>query len=453
MSTNAAAAPPRIRRILLECTDTYFSRWNSGIQRVVRNVALHAPQLSAELGVEIKPVVRIGERYLALPWTPQVYRQEPWWTRCLAAIWPERDPCDRHPLVRLLMRVGARVRKMFYPRTLVRYLSHLHWSWQGETVVPGEGDTFVLLDAWWNRSLWPTVAQARHRGATIGVVMYDLLPVTHPEYFKPNVKEPFTTSLQIALEQGDYFVAISRTVRDALRQYAAEKGPPRRRGVTTFHHFRLGSTLDMVHQCGPVRDAVRQASPPDADHPPYLTVGTIEPRKNHALLLDAFDRIWTRHPQARLCIVGRVGWLCEELIQRVERHPQYNRNLFMFHDLTDTELAYCYQHAKALIFPSHAEGFGLPVVEALQYGLPVLASDIPIHREVGQDYCTYFDRLVPDSLVRIVSDIETSGEFPPVRRADEFALPGWLASTRELLGQCLTACGQAPRPQITARAA
>ncbi len=157
---------------------------------------------------------------------------------------------------------------------------------------------------------------------------------------------------------------------------------------------------------------------------PYLTVGTIEPRKNHVLLVDAFERIWQRHSDARLLIVGRVGWLCESLVQRIRRHPQYQRSLFMFNDLSDSELEFCYQHAKAFLFPSHAEGFGLPVVEALQHGLPVLASDIPIHREVGQDFCTYFNRETPDELVRLISDIEQTGQFPAVRRPDQFALPG-----------------------------
>ncbi|MCU0960444.1 MAG: glycosyltransferase family 4 protein [Pirellulaceae bacterium] len=454
MSNSAAPGPTRIRRILLECTDTYFSHWTTGIQRVVRNVAAQSTRLSQELGVEIKPIVRIGERYLTLPWRPYACRPESWWTRHVAPYWPGRDTWDRYLLTRLLRRVGVRVRKLLYPRTLVRYLVHLRWSLRGETVVPGEGDTFVLLDAWWNRSVWPAVAQARHRGATIGVVMYDLLPVTNPEFFKANVKEPFAASLQIALEQGDYFVAISRAVRDALRTYAADQRLPHRRRETAFRYFRLGSSLDMIHLQGTVREVVRRACPPDAAEAPYLTVGTIEPRKNHVLLLDAFDQIWSRYPLARLCIVGRVGWMCEELVRRVERHPQYNHALFMFHDLTDAELAYCYQHAKALIFPSHAEGFGLPVVEALQYGLPVLASDIPIHREVGQDFCTYFDHRAPDALVQLVTDIEATGMFPPVHRADEFALPDWEASTREFLQQCLAACGQdAARPQVTQRAA
>ena len=99
-----------------------------------------------------------------------------------------------------------------------------------------------------------------------------------------------------------------------------------------------------------------------------------------------------------------------------------------------------YQHAKGLIFASHAEGFGLPVVEALQHGLPVFASDIPIHREVGRDYCSYFDNQDPDSLAHLVCDVEASGRFPTVRKPDDFALPDWAGSTREFVDRCLQAC-------------
>ena len=92
--------------------------------------------------------------------------------------------------------------------------------------------------------------------------------------------------------------------------------------------------------------------------------------------------------------------------------PSTTASLFMFNDLSDAELAYCYQHAKALIFPSHAEGFGLPIVEALQHGLHTLVSDIPIHREAGRDFCTYFDPQSPAALARLVCDVEATGRFP-----------------------------------------
>jgi glycosyltransferase involved in cell wall biosynthesis len=439
---NSTDTDTPLRRILLECTLTYFTDLNTGIERVVRNVARESAAIGRERGIECIPIVRIGDRFLALPWTPRIGRPQPVWKRFLAQRWPTRETWESRLWLRLLRRCGVRLRKLLYPRSLVRKLTYMRWSWKGETIVPGDGDTLVLLDTWWNRNIWPAVAQARHHGAAIGVVMYDLLPVTHPEYFKANLRESFTASLRIALEQGDYFIAISDAVRDALRDYAVQQGPRRRFHKASCVSFRLGSTLDMIRPNGRVRDALHRTFRRTDRQPPYLTVGTIEPRKNHRLLMDAFDRIWTRFPDAGLCIVGRIGWLCDDLVQRIARHPQYGRSLFMFNDLSDSELAFCYQHAKGLIFPSHAEGFGLPVVEALQHGLHALVSDIPIHREVGRDFCTYFDPRSPAALTELVCGVEATGDFPRVRQPDDYALPSWTESTREFLGKCLVACGR-----------
>lgn len=428
-----------VRRILLECTDTYFSDWNTGIQRVVRNVAANCVAAGQDLNVQCKPIVRLGDQYKALPWRPHITRPASPLARWLGQLHADAEFWERTAWHRFLRRFGVRLRKLFYPRTLARKLVQLRRSLQGETIVPGPGDTLVLLDAWWNRNIWPSVAQARLNGARIGVVMYDLLPVTNPEFFKSNVKEPFTASLRIALQQGDYFLAISRAVRDALRDYAHRHGPLRNQHAS-FASFRLGSTLDLVSRQGKIRESLREALQPGEAPAPYLTVGTIEPRKNHVLLLDAFEQVWDSHPQARLVIVGRVGWLCEQLVQRIVRHPRYKKSLFMFNDLTDSELDFCYRQAKAFLFPSHAEGFGLPVVEALQYGLRVMVSDIPIHREVGRDFCAYFDPHSPTQLAQRICEFEAGRNVNVTRQPSEFELPNWSDSTRDFVRQCLAAC-------------
>ncbi len=87
-------------------------------------------------------------------------------------------------------------------------------------------------------------------------------------------------------------------------------------------------------------------------------------------------------------MVGRVGWLCEDILIQLEKHTRRNRELFVFHDLSDAELQYCYSSSRGVIFPSIVEGFGLPIVEALWHGQKTFASDTPIHREVGRNDCS-----------------------------------------------------------------
>ena len=136
-----------------------------------------------------------------------------------------------------------------------------------------------------------------------------------------------------------------------------------------------------------------------SENTPYLMVATFEPRKNHAYLIDAFELLWQTSPDLKLCLVGRVGWLCEDLLTRLANHPRRNQQLFVFHDVSDSELQYCYKSARGVIFPSIVEGFGLPIVESLWHGQKTFASDTSIHREVGEGDCVYFDLEQPSALV------------------------------------------------------
>lgn len=165
-----------------------------------------------------------------------------------------------------------------------------------------------------------------------------------------------------------------------------------------------------------------------------MAVSTIEPRKNHSYLLDAFELLWAQQSPVRLCIIGRVGWKCDDLIKRIEGHPEFGRRLFMFNQLDDAGLEYAYARAKALVSCSHDEGFGLPLVEAMQRGLPVMGSDIPVFHEVGGEYMAYFDLQAPQSLADVVTRFEESGEFPAVGQLSDWQWTGWAGACRQLVG-------------------
>ena len=164
-------------------------------------------------------------------------------------------------------------------------------------------------------------------------------------------------------------------------------------------------------------------------------MGTIEPRKNHAYLLDAFDRLWKRGVDISLCLVGKVGWKCESLIGRIETHPELNRRLFMLTGLSDSDLAFCYGASKALVYPSFVEGFGLPLIEALGRGLPVLASDIPIFREIVGEVALYFDLSDPDSLCQAIEHFESTDKAAQKALPAAWTWPTWLDCTTQLLNR------------------
>jgi alpha-1,2-rhamnosyltransferase len=157
-------------------------------------------------------------------------------------------------------------------------------------------------------------------------------------------------------------------------------------------------------------------------------VGTIEPRKNHSLVLDAFDQAWSEGSQAPLVVIGKRGWQCEDVIARFADITRNGRPFTYICDATDADLQYAYRRSRCLIFPSFAEGFGLPIVEALAQGLPVIASDIPVHREVGNGHATYIPLGDPTHLARLIHSIEDGSTTLHAPTPGTVHLPTWAES-------------------------
>jgi len=427
-----------IRRILLECTQIYESRGTTGIPRVVRNLAEAGQIAAGEQGLELIPVVIRGNRMYAARLRPAGLDNRPTLAVSLQRrverwLGPEVGGRFAHAA----QRVRTRLRKSLYPRTLVRLVASVWRRCMIPELQITPDDVLVLGGSAWNQPARKAVELARERGLRIGAIIYDLIPVDHPEFFSARAAGAFRTWIDEVTRAADFSLAISRTTRDRLWQFARHQAPERDWRPAQFASFALGSKIDTRAVGGRFRHDLTRVFDGQGGAPPYLMVATIEPRKNHAFLLDAFDQVWATRPEVRLCIVGRVGWLCDSLIRRIRHHPRHGQSLFMFNDLSDGELDYCYSRAKAFVFPSKDEGFGLPIVEALSYGLPALVSDIPIHREVGREYCAYFDLADPASLARQVNGLERTGALAGVAPAQDFQPVDWADSARDFVRQIL----------------
>jgi glycosyltransferase involved in cell wall biosynthesis len=125
-----------------------------------------------------------------------------------------------------------------------------------------------------------------------------------------------------------------------------------------------------------------------APFPMVLCVGTIEPRKNHLTLLKAIEIVRAAWPDARLVIAGRVGWRATDIMQAL-RAAEARGSVGLELAVDETRLTELYSSASGAVFPSHYEGFGLPIVEAFAHGTPVVASDIAAHREIGGPAALY----------------------------------------------------------------
>jgi glycosyltransferase involved in cell wall biosynthesis len=148
-------------------------------------------------------------------------------------------------------------------------------------------------------------------------------------------------------------------------------------------------------------------------------VGTLEPRKGHEQALDAFDMLWQSGVDVNLVFVGKEGWLVDRLLARISGHPERGRRLHWLEGISDEYLRRIYEASSCLLLPSEGEGFGLPVIEALRHGTPVLARDLPVTREIAGADAAYFSGHDGASLA---SAVRAWLDGPPRPRSE----PDWI---------------------------
>ncbi|MFT5660597.1 MAG: glycosyltransferase involved in cell wall biosynthesis [Sulfurimonas sp.] len=295
-----------------------------------------------------------------------------------------------------------------------------------------EGDILLLLDSSWHLNIWGSVEKAKLSKAMVIAVIYDIIPISHPEFCDAGLVKHFHEWFEVSIAYVDGFIAISNTIENDLKSYLASKYPEKVKSKF-FDHFLLGADFEykeFIISDSNIKDDLKNIYSTNENI--YLIVCTVEPRKNHKYLLDTFDKLWEENFDITLNIVGKTGWMIDELIQRIENHPQYKKKLFHWDNLNDEELNYCYQNSKMLLFPSFVEGFGLPIIESLNNALPVMASDIPIHREVGGEHIGFFDIKNVDDLVSKIKTIEKSGINEELKVQDGFRWLNWNESTKIL---------------------
>lgn len=342
-------------RLFVDISTIYRSDAATGIQRVVREILHYLPQ--EVRGYDVIPVYASRHRKFCV---------------CDVNRWPFTAAIDQ------VVAANQRVR-------------------------PAAGDIFLGLDlsahllACHGREL----REWRKAGTKIVIVVYDLLPLTFPDFFTDRSVANHKSWLRTVRKYADAAVCISADVAKVLVEQLSALGAHQ----VQVGHFTLG--YDFRPQSLPRAEMEQHLPEQMARQRFVLMVGTVEPRKAYDVAIDAFEILWAVNgydfPVA-LVIVGRPGWKSHPTQHRILNHPQFNENLFWIDSADDYLLNGLYKQAAMFLVTSLAEGFGLPLVEALAMGLPVLARDLDVFRETAGAYATFFSDDSPAELARSIRE-------------------------------------------------
>ena len=231
----------------------------------------------------------------------------------------------------------------------------------------------------------PYVKTLQAMGVKPVYFVHDLIPLTFPEYCRPDEEAKHAARMCNMLAGASALVVNSDDTKRALLAFAGNHGLPCPPVQTAW----LASCVEEVAQFDKGQTDFSQ-------QPYFIMLGTIEARKNHLLVLHVWRSLVEElgvQNVPRLVIVGQRGWECEQVIDLLDRSQKLKSVVTELNTVADGQLSHLLAGACALLFPSFAEGFGMPLVEALELGVPVIASDIPVFREIGQGVPEFADPL------------------------------------------------------------
>lgn len=348
------------RRLYLDLTDLVaYLRVNvslSGIQRVVANLLIHAKDYAQQADVEIVPVLPA--------YSGDVLRS-----------------IEAGTVLHLLAIVERRAGRDDIDQALVAVLR------SRRIIRPHPGDTFIIAGAFWIYRRYDLLNAMRRRGVNVAVFIHDLIQITDPAYVEPAATEVFRRSFVDVLDTSSFILTNSAFVAGEVRRFLAER--------MTFQLPVRPVTLatELGVEVKPDATTIPKDIGALAGTDYVLVAGTIEIRKNHVYVVRIWERLLASFGEAtpRLVFVGKWGWQIAELRDDLDRSGTLDGKLLIYNGIPDDQLAFLYQHCLFTIYPSFAEGWGLPVGESLAYGKPCIASGVTGIPEVGGDLCRYID--------------------------------------------------------------
>lgn len=246
-------------------------------------------------------------------------------------------------------------------------------------------------------------------------LVHDLIPIEYPEYARIAGDRQHRQRIATVAELADGVIVNSAATGQSLRPWLE----------------RSGRTVDVrVALLGTEQLVTADPFTPSDARPYFVCIGTIEPRKNHLLLLNLWRHLAQTLPPERvprLVIIGRRGWENEQVLDMLERCPALTAHVEELNGCSDASMASLLRGARALLMPSFAEGYGMPVAEALSVGTPVVCSDLPALREAGGNAPDYLDPLDGPGWQAMILDHAERGPFrtAQTQRLAQWQMPTW----------------------------
>ncbi len=264
-------------------------------------------------------------------------------------------------------------------------------------IIYKENSIWLDLDAVWNNvpsraELYPVLKQ---KGVKIVTLIHDILPITDPRFFPYQGDWAFVSYVGAIINYADTILVTTHTTQNAVKKLIDEV-----HGRKNIQTAVVGLGADYIVSGSEKEDVAGVCQKYVSEISKYvLMVGTIEPRKNHAVVLRAFEKELF-NKGIGLVFAGRKGWNSDSFIEYIERLNKKEKLFAYFEGMNNASIDYLYHNSSIIAFPSYAEGYGLPIVEALQRGVPVIAANIEVSREVGKEYCHYADLEDEDEWIR-----------------------------------------------------
>lgn len=262
---------------------------------------------------------------------------------------------------------------------------------------------FISWGEWWDEDFLRTLEEgAASKKLKIIPIIHDVLPFTLAPQFSGHSTESLMNYCRRIVPISALVLSVSKATQEDLRSWLKRNKitPPE------MEVFRLGEDFEFAASEIPTEDAFKDAKVKGKDY--ILTVGTIEARKNHALLYYVYKLAKSRGIDLPLSvIVGRRGWKTEQIYDFMTGDPEVRDKFVFLHDASDENLTWLYEHAKLSVQPSFCEGWGMPIAESIARGTPCISSDKTSMIEVAEGFVKHFDPASADECLALIQEMLT----------------------------------------------